>query len=138
MLVQLITAVRCLFRWSTSGFAAWGAAMSPSGVRASEDRDPRVCRSCRRPFACPIEWEQDGDAHWWIALRCGACGHCHEVILANAETARFEESLAEDERLIEDAATRLDAERMALEVDDFVFALRHDLIAPDDFAPEIH
>ena len=138
MLVQLITAVRCLRRWSVSALATWGAAWSPQGLQGTDDGDPRVCPSCLRPFACPVEWDEDGDTHWWIALRCGECGHRREVTLANTDTARLEESLAEDALLIQRAAERFDAERMALEVDAFIFALGHDLIAPDDFATEIH
>ena len=119
MVVQLIGAVHCLLRWSGRALAAWGAAWLPPTLPATDDGDPRICRSCRRPFACPVEWEEEGDSHWWIALRCGECGHRDEIILDNAATARLEVSLAEDQRMIEDVL------------------LLHGLVAPDDFAPEV-
>jgi hypothetical protein len=133
MAVQLTAAVRQLLRWCASALAAWGAATVPGGMPAS---DPRRCAACRRPFACPVAWEPEGETHWRIELRCGDCGHRHELVLTNADTACLEQSLAADECLIARAAERLDAERMAVEADAFVHALTRDLIVADDFAAE--
>jgi hypothetical protein len=101
---------------------------APSGRTRLE-----VCMSCRSDYVHPVEWSESGDEHWWIRLRCGECRAEREVTVANAIAQRFGDSLHIAEGEILRAVARLDAERMAGEVEVFAAALERDLIEPADF-----
>jgi hypothetical protein len=101
---------------------------------AGSRNGPSYCPDCRRPFMCPMEWETDGETHWLIQLRCGECGCWREVRLSNEEAADFDLALDRQMWAIRRTLTRLDRERMQLEVDAFVAALEHDLVDAADFA----
>jgi hypothetical protein len=68
-----------------------------------------------------------------MLLRCGECRAEREVTVGNVIAQRFGESLDTAEREILRAVARLDAERMASEVEVFAAALERDLIEPADF-----
>jgi hypothetical protein len=85
-------------------------------------------------MVCPIQWRPIGDGCWVIALRCGECGLARDFIASNAEAADFYDTFDGHQRQIERALARLDAARMAHEVDVFIEALGRDLIDPADFA----
>ena len=93
-----------------------------------------ICTSCHSDYVHPTEWSESGDEHWWMLLRCGECRAEREVTVANAVAKRFADSLDAAERTILHAAARLDAERMAGEVEVFAAALELDLIDPADFS----
>src|SRR4051812_48522546 len=92
-----------------------------------------VCTICRSAYVHPVEWSESGDEHWWMLLRCGECRVEREVTVANAIAQRFSDSLDTAEREIGRTVARLDAERMAGEVEVFAAALARDLIDPGDF-----
>jgi hypothetical protein len=92
-----------------------------------------VCTSCRSDYVHPVEWGESGDEHWWMRLRCGECRAEREVTVANAVAQRFGDRLDTAESELQRAAARLDAERMAGEVETFAVALERDLIGPADF-----
>jgi hypothetical protein len=94
-----------------------------------------TCAACQADCACPLDWEPEDSEHWWIRLRCGECGHVREVIAENADAARFERHLAWQTSKIERALARLDRERMAAEIEQFVAALAGDLVDAGDFEP---
>ena len=91
-----------------------------------------VCTSCRSEYVHPVEWRENGGEHWWMLLRCGECRAEREVTVANAVAQRFGGSLDTAESEILRAVARLDAERMAREVEVFAAALERDLIEPAD------
>jgi len=93
-----------------------------------------VCVLCDRDFVQPLDWEPLGEDRWWMFLRCAECGVSREVVIANSEAERFETALHGRAAVISTAARKLEAERMADEVDAFVRALEHDLIDAADFA----
>jgi hypothetical protein len=93
-----------------------------------------VCTSCDSDYVHPLEWSERGDEHWWMLLRCGECGTEREVTVANRVAQRFGEDLDAAEREIERVVGRLDADRMAREVEVFTAALARDLIDPADFS----
>ena len=68
-----------------------------------------------------------------MLLRCGECRAEREVTVANDVAQRFGDRLDSAENEIRRAAGRLDAERMAGEVEVFAAALERDLIEPADF-----
>ena len=92
------------------------------------------CPECRRDRVCPVDWETEDEEHWAISLRCGECGARREVVAANAQAVAFDVVLRRHQRAIERTVSRLDAERMATELDAFVRALAEDLIDAADFA----
>jgi hypothetical protein len=99
----------------------------------SERTRLEVCTSCHSDYVHPVEWSESGHEHWWMLLRCGECRAEREVTVANAIAQRFGESLDTAEREILRVVTRLDAERMASEVEVFAAALQRGLIEPADF-----
>jgi hypothetical protein len=99
----------------------------------SERTRLEVCTSCHSGYVHPVEWSESGDEHWWMLLRCGECRAEREVTVANAIAQRFGDSLDTAESEILRTVARLDAERMASEVEVFAAALERDLIEPADF-----
>jgi hypothetical protein len=99
---------------------------SPAGLE--------VCLVCSRDFVQPLDWDPRGEDRWWMFLRCAECGVSREVTVTNAEAERYETALHGRASLLSAAARRLEAERMADEVDLFVQALERDLIDAADFA----
>jgi hypothetical protein len=92
-----------------------------------------VCTSCDSDYVHPVDWCESGEEHWWMLLRCGECRVEREVTVADRIAQRFDDDLDAAEREIERAVARLDAERMAVELEAFVAALEQDVIAPADF-----
>ena len=99
----------------------------------SEPARLEVCTSCHSDYVHPVEWSESGDEHWWMLLRCGECRAEREVRVADAVARRFGDSLDTAESELQRAVERLDAERMAGEVETFAVALERDLIEPADF-----
>lgn len=81
-----------------------------------------------------MDWAPADDAHWHIELRCGDCGHRWELDVPDSRAAWFDSELDGDQRAIRRTLSRLDLERMAVEVETFAAALSRDLIEPADFA----
>ena len=102
------------------------------GVR--RDADLQRCRECQSDSVHPVEWEPFGDTHWWILLRCGACGARGEGLVANAVAQRFDRELDEAQDEMVRAADRLGLEIMSAQVESLAVALERDLISADDFA----
>ena len=119
-------------RLTRSLFRALGALGGPVASTGST-HDVRRCPVCRGRAPCPIQWEPAGDDHWWIRLRCGACGHWYETTISNERAKRLDAELDADAAAIRHAAERTDHERMSGEIETFVAALRCGAITPDDF-----
>jgi hypothetical protein len=92
------------------------------------------CEACERDAVHPVWWEALDDDHWWIALRCGACGTRAEQVVTNAVAARFDRDLDHALDEIADEAERMALEILSTQADAFAVALEHDLIGVDDFA----
>jgi hypothetical protein len=107
------------------------------GSTSSPGTGLHVCAGCHADYVHPVEWHESGEEHWWMLLRCGACGSERDVTVADEVAKRFGEDLDRAERQIERAVRELDGERMAVEVEAFAVALERDLIGADDFAPRI-
>jgi hypothetical protein len=89
-----------------------------------------ICKACRRPFACPIEWEADGDDHWLIKLHCGACDTWCDLRATNAQASEFDLELNRQIGHITRALAEFERERMEA----LLAAFEHDLVEPADFA----
>ena len=81
-----------------------------------------------------MAWEEQGETHWWMRLRCGQCGEVREVVVSEAVAHRYDFALDRTSDVIASALSRLDRERMNAEVDAFTTALRLDLFDAGDFA----
>jgi len=92
------------------------------------------CPACAREFVCPVEWEIDGEEHWTIQLRCGACDTWWERRVTNAEATAFELVLDRQIAAIRRELLGIDRRCMHAELEVLVGALRHDLIDAADFA----
>jgi hypothetical protein len=92
------------------------------------------CIACGADFVHPVQWSPHDGEHWWMLLRCGACGASREETVPDAEAERYDRELdlAEDRMLR--AAERLSSERLAEETESFATALELDLIGAEDFA----
>jgi hypothetical protein len=92
-----------------------------------------VCDRCGDGFVNPVSWREADDAHWWIRLRCGQCGHVREVELTDEQAQRYDRELARGVAEVAAALVRLEQERMIADSDTLTAALERDLIGPDDF-----
>jgi hypothetical protein len=93
-----------------------------------------ACGACGSRYVCPLEWAPLDEETWWVACRCGECGHRHDVFLQNAQAAEWDVELCRQTEVIEREVARLDRERMTAEAAAFTAALRSDLIDAADFA----
>ena len=46
-------------------------------------------------------WQESGDAHWWMLLRCGECGREREVTVGDEVATRFTADLEAAQREID-------------------------------------
>jgi hypothetical protein len=92
-----------------------------------------LCRDCRKEFVYPVTWTESGPDHWWLLLRCGACGTWRDVVTTNEAVTVFDQVLNEEIDVIRRAADRLERESQLAEADAFGVALRLDLLTADDF-----
>jgi len=91
------------------------------------------CPDCAAGFVYPVIWAESGPAHWWLVLRCGACGSWRDVVASNYAVAVFDRLLDEARDVIRATAERLEHESFSAEADTFGTALRLDLLTADDF-----
>lgn len=92
-----------------------------------------TCPACESDFVHPVSWEEEGEDHWWMVLRCGGCGHWWDAVVPNETAQEFDAKLHRDQFFMGRAANQLNAEWRNAEADAFAAALEHDLITADDF-----
>ncbi len=110
--------------------------MTRRAKRASPARFPSAlleCPLCRSRLVCPMEWGAVDDDSWWIVSRCGECEVWAEVVVTNAQAARYDIELDRQLTDMSRAAQCLDAERMADEARALVRALHANQVVPADF-----
>jgi hypothetical protein len=93
-----------------------------------------TCAMCSGDFVNPVDWEPVGETQWWMLLRCGACNTWREVTVPNAVAARFDLELDRRLDVLTRAAERIEAVRMAADVETMIQALRRGLVDATDFA----
>jgi hypothetical protein len=84
-------------------------------------------------FTHPIRWGEADGKHWWISLRCGACGAQREEVVTDEVAQEFDQRLDRALDQIERTADVLARELMSAEADVLAAALDRDLIDVDDF-----
>ena len=101
---------------------------------AASEADLTICTQCTSRYVIPTDWDAEGEASWWMRLRCGECASVREVVVSNAVAQRYDQRLNEGTADIAACLYRLEHERTAAEVETFATALDLDLLDPGDFA----
>ena len=95
--------------------------------------DLHVCGTCDSELVYPVDWEEAGDTHWEVTLRCPNCEWCGTGVFEQDVVERFDEELDRGtEALIRDLRRLMHA-NMEDEIDRFITALHGDHILPMDF-----
>jgi hypothetical protein len=106
-------------------------AARPAHPEAGDDL--RVCGACESELVYPVEWEEAGETHWEVTLRCPNCEWSGTGVFEQDIVERFDEALDRGtEALVRDLKRMMHA-NMEDEIERFVHALRGDHIVPDDF-----
>jgi hypothetical protein len=92
-----------------------------------------TCRACGSDFVYPVSWGEEDEDHWWMLLRCGACGHRCDAVVRDEVAKEFDAKLRRDEFLIARVADNLNQEWRKAEIDAFAAAMEHGAITADDF-----
>jgi hypothetical protein len=92
------------------------------------------CTACGANFVHPVEWRPHDGEHWWMLLRCGACGASREETVPDDVADRYDRELDSAEAVMRREADLLRREQLAEEADTFATALELDLIDAEDFA----
>lgn len=98
-----------------------------------EARDLLDCGSCDSPFVQPTEWEEEGERHWKICLRCPNCEERGTVVIPDSVVDQYDlllergsAELARDLHELAQSNIEEEAERLR-------DALDQDLLLPEDF-----
>jgi hypothetical protein len=95
--------------------------------------DLHVCGTCDSELVYPIDWEEIGETHWEVRLRCPNCEWSGTGVFEQDTVERFDEELDRGtEALVRDLKRMMQA-NMEDEIDRFVIALQADHIVPEDF-----
>jgi hypothetical protein len=95
--------------------------------------DLHVCGTCDSELVYPIDWEEVGETHWEVRLRCPNCEWTGTGIFEQDTVERFDEELDRGtEALVRDLKRMMQA-NMEDEIDRFVNALQAGHIVPEDF-----
>lgn len=66
------------------------------------------CCWCHTDHVSLVDWEEIDETHWWIRLRCGACGVWRDVVTTDEEAAVLDRALSRQMAEIERAVARLE------------------------------
>src|SRR3954469_3477079 len=112
----------------------FGAAdASPSLPAPEPAQDLHMCGSCDSELVYPVDWDEVGETHWEVTLRCPNCEWTGIGVFDQDIVERFDEELDRGtETLVRDLKRMMQA-NMEDEIDRFVAALQAGHIVPDDF-----
>ena len=106
-------------------------ATRPSSQEPIEDL--HVCGTCDSELVYPVDWEEVGETHWEVQLRCPNCEWAGTGVFEQDTVERFDEALDRGtEALVRDLKRMMQA-NMEDEIERFVRALEADHIIPEDF-----
>ena len=102
--------------------------------RAAEPADDlHVCGTCDSELVYPVDWEEAGNTHWEVTLRCPNCEWSGIGVFEQDVVERFDEALDRGtEALVRDLKSLMQA-NMEDEIERFVSALQDGHIVPEDF-----
>jgi hypothetical protein len=103
-------------------------------VRApAEDHDLSICVACSSGLVEPFEWDSAGLERWRVGLYCPDCDHTSEGVFSQECVDRFDARLDDATAAMIADLRRLEAARMAEDVERFLGALNAGAILPEDF-----
>jgi hypothetical protein len=106
---------------------------TPTHRAAEPATDLHVCEACESELVYPVDWEEAGDTHWEVTLRCPNCEWNGTGVFEQDTGERFDEELDRGtEALVRDLKNLMQA-NMEDEIDRFVSALEAGHIVPEDF-----
>jgi hypothetical protein len=95
--------------------------------------DLHVCATCDSGLVYPVDWEEVGETHWEVQLRCPNCEWQGTGVFEQDVVERFDEELDRGtETLVRDLKRMMQA-NMEDEIERFVNALQAGHIVPEDF-----
>jgi hypothetical protein len=108
---------------------------APTGAPAPEHttEDLHLCSACESELVYPVDWEESGDTHWEVTLRCPNCEWAGTGVFDQDIVERFDEELDRGTEALVRDLKRLMQANMEEEIDRFVAALHADHIVPEDF-----
>jgi hypothetical protein len=95
--------------------------------------DLHVCGSCECELVYPVDWDEAGDTHWEVTLRCPNCEWSGTGVFEQDVVERFDEELDRGTEAVVRDLKRLMQANMEDEIERFVSALQADHIVPEDF-----
>lgn len=99
-----------------------------------EQPDPlHVCFNCAGGLVYPLDWAEEGERHWRIALRCPECEAHREGVFEQSVVERLDDELDRATSELLTDLRQITHANMTDEIEFFVRALNADLIVPSDF-----
>ena len=95
--------------------------------------DLHVCGTCDSELVYPVDWEEAGDTHWEVTLRCPNCEWSGTGVFEQDVVERFDEELDRGTEALVRDLKRLSHANMEDEIERFTSALEADHIVPEDF-----
>jgi hypothetical protein len=108
-------------------------AAAPAPQHDESVNDLHVCGGCASTLVYPTEWEEAGQTHWEVTLRCPNCEWAGTGIFEQDLVERFDEELDRGTEALVRDLKRLAHANMEDEIERFTIALAEDHIVPEDF-----
>jgi hypothetical protein len=89
--------------------------------------------ACDSELVYPTEWDEAGQTHWQVTLRCPNCQWTDTGIFAQETVERFDEELDRGTEALVRDLKRLMTANMEDEIERFVTALDGNHVLPEDF-----
>jgi hypothetical protein len=106
----------------------------PEPVAEARRRPLLMCPECGSDKACPMDWAEAGEHHWWLLIRCPECDAWVQATIGNRLAAVLDVELDRQQAPSARALSARVAEGMAADAEAFAAALELDLVDADDFA----
>ena len=112
----------------------FGDETAAAARRAPEPvEDLHLCGTCDSELVYPVDWEEAGDSHWEVTLRCPNCEWTGTGVFEQDVVERFDEELDRGTEALVRDLKRLMQANMEAEIERFVTALQNGHIVPEDF-----
>ena len=110
----------------------WKQAPGSRGAISSAG-DLHICRSCTSPLVYPTSWEEVGECHWRLTLRCPNCERYADGVYVRSAVERFDEELTRGGLALARDLRQLAHANMEEECERFIAAVHADHVLPVDF-----
>ncbi len=103
------------------------------GVRRLKPAGLHVCAACSSPLVQLTAFEDAGDRHWHLTLRCPECWATSWCTVPDEACAKLDHELDRGVAILLADLDEVQREIMAGEIDTFVAALNAGFVLPEDF-----